>query len=117
MSKAYEAARQKAAKEYKARLEEARQEIRELREKNDRLLQENLELEAKVEQLTDWIERLLEYTELSPEEAKQLRGNHNRADIPPIFLIGFAIAPQQLVCGSVSITVGNDLHIFPLGFF
>ena len=75
MSKAYEAARQKAAKEYKARLEEARQEIRELREKNDRLLQENLELEAKVEQLTDWIERLLEYTELSPEEAKQLRRN------------------------------------------
>lgn len=73
MSKAYEAARQKAAKEYKVRLEEARQEIRELREKNDRLLQENLELEAKVEQLTDWIERLLEYTELSPEEAKQLR--------------------------------------------
>lgn len=73
MSKEYEAARQKAAKEYKGRLEEARQEIRELREKNDRLLQENLELEAKVEQLTDWIERLLEYTELSPEEAKQLR--------------------------------------------
>lgn len=73
MSKTYEAARQKAAKEYKGRLEDARQEIRDLRDKNDRLLCENLELEAKVEQQAEWIERLLEFTELSPEEAKQLR--------------------------------------------
>lgn len=73
MSKQYEAARQKAAKEYKGRLEEARKEIRELRDKNDQLLCENLELEAKVGQQQEWIERLLEFTELSPEEAKQLR--------------------------------------------
>lgn len=73
MSKQYEAARQKAAKEYKGRLKEARKEIRELRDKNDRLLCENLELEAKVGQQQEWIERLLEFTELSPEEAKQLR--------------------------------------------
>lgn len=73
MSKQYEAARQKAAKEYKGRLEEARKEIRELRDKNDRLRYENLELEEQVGQQQEWIERLLEFTELSPEEAKQLR--------------------------------------------
>lgn len=71
-AKDYERARLEAVKKYKGRLEEAEHQNRLLRQRNDRLLCENLELEAKVETQKEWIERLLEYTELDPEEAKLL---------------------------------------------
>lgn len=48
-----------------------RKEIRELSDQNKKLIQKANELESENERLNDWVERLLKYTELSPEQLKE----------------------------------------------
>ncbi len=61
-----------------------RQEIRNLTKENkdkeetiNNLLQENMKLENKIEEQKDWIERLLEYCDLSEDEFIRMKNNCN----------------------------------------
>ena len=61
-----------------------RQEIRNLTKENkdkeetiNNLLQENMKLENKIEEQKDWIERLLEYCNLSEDEFIRMKNNCN----------------------------------------
>ena len=71
-TKTYEKVRQEVAQKYKTRLDEERKKARRLQEENEKLQTQNIQLETKVAEQEEWIKRLLEYTELSPEEAKNL---------------------------------------------
>lgn len=71
-TKEYEKVRQEMAKKYKIRLEEERKKVRELQKENEERRTQNIQLETKVSEQKEWITRLLEYTELTPDEAKNL---------------------------------------------
>lgn len=67
----YERIRTELAKKYKAKIDDLQTQNKKLREENEKLKSQNVELESKVNEQTEWIERLLEYTELTPEEVKE----------------------------------------------
>lgn len=57
---------------FRRALREKEQEIREKEKEISRLSAEKESLEETIQQQTEWIERLLEYTELSKEELQEL---------------------------------------------
>lgn len=65
-----EAIRQQIAKQYNSRIKELEKENRALKEKIQEESGRCAKLEETVRQQSDWIERLLELTGLSPDEVK-----------------------------------------------
>lgn len=72
MSKQYEQIRVKIAKHYNDKIKQLEKSVKDLEVKNDELNLQNQSLIAELQSKSEWIERLLEYCQLSEEELKQL---------------------------------------------
>ena len=72
MSKQYEQIRVKIAKQYNDKINHLEKTVKDLEIKNDELQIQNQALIDELQSKADWIERLLEYCQLSEDELKQL---------------------------------------------
>lgn len=78
MSKNYEQIRSEVSKKYKDKIHNLKCEVKTLSEENEQLKSKLEETEAKLREKDEWIERLLEYTELDPETLKEHITKSNR---------------------------------------
>lgn len=67
-----EQCRQKIAKQYKDKINQLESENTKLKEKYNELRDTNLALEEENRQLTEWVERMLEYTNMDKETLNKL---------------------------------------------
>lgn len=63
--------RQKIAKQYKDKIQQLESENIKLKKKHDELRDSNLALEEENRQLKEWVERMLEYTNMDNEQVNR----------------------------------------------
>lgn len=78
MSKNYEQIRSEVSKKYKGKINSLEDKVKTLSEENEQLKSKLEETEAKLREKDEWIERLLEYTELDQETLKEHITKSNR---------------------------------------
>lgn len=78
MSKNYEQIRSEVSKKYKGKINSLENKVKTLSEENEQLKSKLEETEAKLREKDEWIERLLEYTELDQETLKEHITKSNR---------------------------------------
>ena len=70
--------RQKIAKQYKDKIQQLESENTKLKKKHDELRDSNLALEEENRQLKEWVERMLEYTNMDKETLNKLIGQSKK---------------------------------------
>lgn len=78
MSKNYEQIRSEVSKKYKGTINSLESKVKTLSEENGQLKSKLEETEAKLREKDEWIERLLEYTELDSETVREHITKSNR---------------------------------------
>lgn len=68
-----EQCRQKISKQYKDRIADLENKVRELRESNDSLKDKCNKLEDENRQLNEWVERMLEYTNMDKDTLEKAK--------------------------------------------